>query len=35
VLLGLSIFGLVVDSIKRLYEAFIKGQGAKFEIDID
>lgn len=35
VLLGLSIFGLVVDSIKRLYETFIKGQGAKFEIDID
>lgn len=35
VLLWLSIFGLVVDSGKRLYDAFIKGKDTRFEIDID
>jgi hypothetical protein len=33
ILFGLSIFGLAVDSIKRLYEAFIKGSHARIEID--
>ncbi len=33
VLFGLAIFGLVVDSIKRLYETFIKGSHARIEID--
>ena len=35
VLLGLSIFGTVVDSIKRLYEAFIKGGHTRIEIDVE
>jgi hypothetical protein len=35
VLLGLAIFGLAVDSIKRLYEGFIKGRGARIEFDTD
>lgn len=35
VLLGLSIFGLVVDSIRRLYESFIKGSQTRIEVDID
>jgi hypothetical protein len=34
-LMGLSIFGLVIDSGKRLYDAFIKGKDTTFEIDID
>ena len=34
-LIGLSIFGLVIDSGKRLYDAFIKGKDTRFEIDID
>ena len=33
VLLGLAIFGLVVESIKRLYSGFIKGTKAQIEID--
>lgn len=33
VLLGLTIFGLVVESIKRLYAGFIKGHNAHIEID--
>lgn len=33
VVLGLSIFGMVVDSIKRLYGTFIKGKSAKFNIE--
>jgi len=33
VLMGLSIFGLVVDSIKRLYIEFIKGSHASIEFD--
>jgi hypothetical protein len=32
VLLGLSIFGLVVESIKRIYESFIKGSHPHIEI---
>ena len=32
VLLGLSIFGTVVDSIRRIYETFIKGNYAHIEI---
>lgn len=32
VLLGLSIFGNIVDSIKRLYDTFIKGSHARIEI---
>lgn len=35
VILGLSIFGMAVDSIKRLYNTFIKGSHAKLEIDTD
>ena len=35
VIFGLAIFGLVVDSIKRLYETFIKGGPARFEISSD
>jgi len=35
VLVGLSIFGLVIDSGKRLYDAFLKGKDTRFEIDID
>ncbi|MFN2304018.1 MAG: hypothetical protein ACK2TV_09840, partial [Anaerolineales bacterium] len=35
VVLGLSILGLVVDSIRRLYETFIKGQHTGFEIDVE
>jgi hypothetical protein len=34
ILLGLSIFGLVVESIKRIYETFIKGSQAHIGIDI-
>lgn len=33
ILFGLSIFGLAVDTIKRLYETFIKGSSAHIEID--
>jgi hypothetical protein len=33
VLLGLSIFGLVVESIKRFYAGFIKGTKAQIKID--
>ena len=33
ILLGLSILGLVVESIKRLYNGFIKGSRANIEID--
>jgi len=32
VVLGLAIFGLVVESIKMIYDNFIKGSGAKIEI---
>ncbi len=32
---GLAIFGLVVDSIKRLYNSFIKGSGVEIDIDQD
>ena len=35
ILFGLAIFGLAVDSIKRLYEAFIKGSRTRIELDID
>jgi hypothetical protein len=35
ILLGLSIFGLVVDSIKRVYEHFIKGSRAHIEIETE
>jgi hypothetical protein len=35
VLFGLSIFGLAVDSIKRLYETFIKGGPTRIEITSD
>jgi len=35
VLIGLSIFGLVIDSGKRLYDTFIKGKDTRFEIDVD
>lgn len=35
VLMGLSIFGLVVESIKRIYEAFIKGSHTRIEIETD
>jgi len=35
VLLWLSILGLVVDSVKRLYDAFIKGKDTRFEIDVE
>jgi len=35
VVLGLAIFGMVVDSIRRLYETFIKGSSPKLEIDVD
>jgi len=32
VLLGLAIFGLIVDTVKRIYDAYIKGNQAKIEI---
>lgn len=35
VLFGLAIFGLVVDSIKRLYETFIKGGPTRIEFTSD
>jgi hypothetical protein len=35
VIFGLGIFGLAVDSIKRLYEAFIKGSQTLIELDVD
>jgi hypothetical protein len=35
ILMGLSIFGLVVESIKRIYETFIKGSHTRFEIETD
>jgi hypothetical protein len=35
VLMGLSIFGLVVESIKRMYETFIKGSHTRIEIETD
>ncbi len=35
IVFGLAIFGMVVDSLKRLYENFIKGRNAQFEIDND
>ena len=35
IVLGLSIFGLVVESIKRIYETFIKGSHTRFEIETD
>ncbi|MFW5713775.1 MAG: HAAS signaling domain-containing protein [Brevefilum sp.] len=35
ILFGLSIFGLVVDSIKRLYEFFIQGNHPRIEIDAE
>jgi hypothetical protein len=34
VLLGLSIFGLVVESFKRIYETLIKGSRTHIEIDV-
>lgn len=34
ILLGLSIFGLVVESLKRIYETFIKGSQAHIDIDM-
>jgi hypothetical protein len=33
ILMGLTIFGLVVDSIRRLYQSFIKGQTARINIE--
>lgn len=33
VLMGLSIFGLIVESIKRIYETFIKGSHTRIEIE--
>jgi len=33
VLMGLSIFGLVVESIKRIYDTFIKGQPVSIDIE--
>ncbi len=35
VVMGLAIFGLAVDSIKRLYEGFLKGSGARIEFDTE
>ncbi len=35
VILGLSIFGLVVESIKLIYENFIKGSHTRIEIETD
>lgn len=35
VLLGLASFGLVVESIKRLYETFIKGSQTAIKIDVN
>ena len=35
VLLGLASFGLVVESIKRLYDTFIKGSHTTLEIDVN
>lgn len=35
VIFGLAIFGLVVDSIKRLYQTFIKGGPTRIEISSD
>ena len=35
IVLGLAIFGLVVESIRRVYRTFIKGQSAGIEIDLD
>lgn len=35
VIFGLAIFGLAVDSIKRLYETFIKGSHTHIDIDIE
>ncbi len=35
ILFGLAIFGLVVDSIKRLYETFIKGNHGQIEIEAE
>jgi len=34
VLIGLSIFGVAVDSIKQLYQAFIKGSHTKIELEV-
>jgi len=33
VLMGLSIFGLVVESIKRIYDTFVKGQRVHIDIE--
>jgi hypothetical protein len=35
ILLGLSIFGLVVDTIKRLYNGFVKGNHASIDIQAE
>jgi hypothetical protein len=35
VILGLAIFGLVVESIKLIYESFIKGSHTRIEIETD
>lgn len=35
VLMGISIFGLVVESINRIYETFIKGSHTRIEIESD
>ncbi len=34
VLIGLSIFGLIVESVKRLYDTFIKGRQTSIDIDM-
>lgn len=34
VLMGLSIFGMVVDAITRMYNGFFKGNQARFEIEV-
>jgi len=35
ILLGLSIFGRVIDSLKRVYDHFIKGRHANIEISAE
>ena len=35
VLLGLSIAGLVIESLKRIYQTFIKGRHARIDVDLD